>query len=462
MKYISKVLLLGVSLVTMGVVLPSCEQKKAFDLEQYESISLQISSFSMSTKQEGVDLSGYFFAIAHHNEGGEITNRRPLPYNLDLKEVSLSIQASSAATKLYVALDGGEYQEFKSGETKLDIPHTAQTMKIKVDLPSDASASATSLSSYVYTVHLKRYQYDPRTITWEKNPLTAGVRLSGTTSSGIVAYGKGHLFYDGTQGYQVSYTEAGKPTIAPLSLGGLPAGERVVTLEEGGGVVYALTDKGHLYKLSGTSWQSLGVDTEVTNLLAVLPSGREGIEPTLSLVVKGSTPTWASYTAGKLSVFQEPLPENFPAKGDYHKAFVSSRAMVGSHATLLATSYRAGKLYRTSWYFTPQSEAWMPIATEQVDGTALSGASYLMSEGLYYRLEATAKGLVVLTSEEGKSWTNGSEQALGTLDLSAISGRNILAWPTPANTISLLSGVDNTGVSSATLWIGTPLRNVAQ
>lgn len=470
MKYISKALLLGASLLTLGLVLPSCERKKAFDLEQYESVSLQISSFSMSTKQEGVDLSQYFFAISHGKEGGVITNRRPLPYNLDLKEVSLSVVAISPTTKLYVALDDGEYQAYKSGETKLDIPHTAESIRIKVDLPKSSREGAEILSSYIYTVHLTRYQYDPRTVSWEQGVASLGRMLPGITTSGVVPYGKGHLFYDDAsrQCYQVTYSEVGIPSLSPIALSGLPAAERITTLDAGAGIIYALTDQGRLYKLVGTMWQVLAVDKPVASLLAVLPSGREGVEPALFLLLDGDKPALASYVENKLSISSEALPEYFPTKGDYHKAFVSHKDAIGSYAYLLGTSYQDGKLYRTSWYITLTNSSatkggvWMPLSVEEVKSAPLTGASFLMSEDIYYRLEATATGLVVLTSEDAKSWVEGLEQALDNLDGEAIAGRNILAWTTPANTISLLSGVGNTGASSAALWIGTPLRNVAE
>lgn len=470
MKYISKALLLSASLLTLGLVLPSCDRQKVFDLEQYETVSLQISSFSMSTEQEGVDLSPYFFAISHSKDGGVITNRRPLPYNLDLEDVSLSIVASSPVTKLYVSLDGDEYQEYKSGETKLDIPHTAETIYIKVDLLNGAGAEAKSLSSYVYTVHLTRYQYDPRMVSWEQSGSALGAMLPGATSSGVVPYNEGHLFYDNAsqQCYQVTYSDAGVPNFSPLALSGLASGERITELDAGSGIVYALTDQGHLYKLVGATWQALGVDKSVASLLAVLPSGREGVEPTLFLLLDGDEPTLASYVGGKLSVSLEALPEHFPSKDDYHKAFVAHRDAIGYYAYLLGTSYEDGKLYRTSWYITltessvSKGGVWMPLAIQEVESDPLTGVSYLESEGIYYRLESTTSGFAVLTSEDTKSWVNGSEQALGNLDVKAVAGHNILAWTTPVNTISLLSGVGNTGSSSATLWIGTPLRNVAE
>ncbi len=464
MKYISKVLLLGVSLLVSGVVMPSCERKKEFDLEAYVAEPLQISSFSMSTSQEGVDLSGYFFAIAHYDDGGVITNSRPLPYNLDLTQVSLTIQASSALTKLYVALGDGEYQAYKSGETKLDIPHTVDKLRVKVELPSGSTTTDTSLASYIYTVQLTRYQYDPRTISWESATSPSGAMLPGSGTSGVVAYGDGHLFYDATTGqcYQVSYSEVGVPSITALSLGGIPTGEHITTLAEGDGVIYALTDQGDLYKLSANTWQALGLGREVESLLAVVPTGRTGVEPVLSLLLAGDTPTFASYVGGELTTYQEAVPEHFPRKGDYCRAFVSTKSYVGSSATMLATSYSNGKLYRTTWYFTAKSKGWMPVASQEVESAELSGTAFLVSEGIYYRLEATPTGLVVLASEDAKTWTDGEEQSLGDLDLTTLAGRNILAWSTSANTIALLSGVGNTGATSVALWLGTPLRNVTQ
>lgn len=467
MNYISKVILAS-GLLALSLATTSCNKSKDLQLQKVESVTLQLKGFTIKSSTDA-SLAGYFFSISNLSPQGVVANHQPLPYNTEIKDVTLEIATSNSAATVEVAIGTGSYEKWTS-TTKYTIPDKTDVF-VKLSLPNTEY-------SYTYKVQVNEYQYDPATIAWTQGGSFASSILSGATLPTVVPYGEQYLLVDGkpttTSFYTLSKTNttAVPPTFAlsALSLSGIPSGDYIVHTAQQDGYIYASTKAGGLYQLSGTTWQSIApAGTTVALLLGALPARSTGAEPTLALLIDetpsattGKSYSFASYNSGTLTKSKAIVPSDFPVQGDHIATFGNTKRYVGSSLILVATTYTddAQTTERSTWY-TTNGLSWINQASQSMTGDTLAWASVVYVGGVYYRLETNSKGLDVYMSSDALTWTKSSEVALGGLTATGFAQRSIVAWTdTASNTICLLSGVGKVGGSgSAILWQGIPKRD---
>lgn len=436
----------------------SCSKEKAYDIQEYANISLQLNSFGIS-HSENTALSTYFFAISNTEGSGSISNRVPLPYETELRDVTLPLSTNADAT-ITVAIGNNAPVEWKA-ESKWTIPaYTDLTIK----LTSKSNAAHT----YSYVVKLNQYRYNPESITWSQQ--------ANNSSSLLQTGGQGFAFATGT-GAAPILAEVGRADMLQLSASAmphttpamaLPNGRLVKRVVSSANSTYALDTMGQVYKLTGNSWVALAGATSVLDLLSVLSDDKLAllVTPNRATQVDTSLPAnrqalFATYSqANGISVGTNYAPESFPGlrASDRFTSFSKTASYEGASSFLVGTtpSSAANKSLRSTW-FTTDGLQWGERKSQELEVATPSAMSVFSLDYIYYRLESNASGLSVYYSSDALSWTKSGDVALQGLTASEWANANFVAWG-EGNNIYILRGA-TAGSTSAVLFKGEVLRN---
>lgn len=451
-------LILTISLSTAGLLLGSCSKEKAYDIQEYANISLQLNSFGIS-HSENTALSTYFFAISNTEGSGSISNRVPLPYETELRDVTLPLSTNADAT-ITVAIGNNAPVEWKA-ESKWTIPaYTDLTIK----LTSKSNAAHT----YSYVVKLNQYRYNPESITWSQQ--------ANNSSSLLQTDGQGFAFATGT-GAAPILAEVGRADMLQLSASdmpqttpamALPNGHLVKRVVSSANSTYALDTMGQVYELTGNSWVALAGATGVLDLLSVLSDDKLAllVTPNRATQVDTNLPAnrqalFATYSqANGVSVGTNYAPESFPGlrASDRFTSFSKTATYEGASSFLIGAtpSSVANKSLRSTW-FTTDGLQWGERKSQELEVATPSAMSVFSLDNIYYRFESNASGLSVYHSSDALSWTKSGDVALQGLTASEWANANFVAWG-EGNNIYILRGA-TAGSTSAVLFKGEVLRN---
>ncbi|MDY5857829.1 MAG: DUF6242 domain-containing protein, partial [Porphyromonas sp.] len=269
------------SLALAGLGTTSCTKTQSYELQEYKNIAAQLTSFGLKAESNEA-LAGFFFSIQHAETGGLITNSKPLPYNTELKDITLDLSLAQEAEVL-VAVGNASPEVWDSKKT--------YTIPVNTELHLTVKNKAFSDRSYSYTVKINQYSYDPETISWQSVLSGTTPQLTGTQPGYIFANEDGSAHYYVQQGSQAFYrlSTTAMPSLATFT--GLPAEAKIKRIVSSNAGTYALTNTGTLYHLEGTAWTALAGATGIYDLLGVLPAyGQYGaVQLALMVTPEGST-----------------------------------------------------------------------------------------------------------------------------------------------------------------------------
>lgn len=455
------------SLALAGLGTTSCTKTQSYELQEYKNIAAQLTSFGLKAESNEA-LAGFFFSIQHAETGGLITNSKPLPYNTELKDVTLDLSLAQEAEVL-VAVGDATPEAWDSKKT--------YTIPVNTELHLTVKNKAFSDRSYSYTVKINQYSYNPETISWQSILSGTTPQLTGTQPGYVFASENGSAHYYVQQGSQAFYrlSTTAMPSLATFT--GLPAEAKIKRIVSSNAGTYALTNTGTLHRLEGTAWTALAGATGIYDLLGVLPAYGQYGAVQLALMVTPERSTslnsnlaldkqalFAVYRNGNLEVSNNYVPSTFPGlkSGDQATSFAQTARYTGSMLELVAatTSTELGKSYRSTW-FTTNGTMWANLSSELIEATLPHAMSSFAVDGIYYRLETNATGLDLYYSSDRKSWTKSSEVALSGLDTEAMKGANFVAWAQDSY-IYILRGANTAGASAPSLLKGEILKSKTQ
>lgn len=421
---------LGVMLSIAVLSGTSCSKSKDYNLQDINSVGLQVSSFQLSSESDK-ELSQIFFSIEHKAGEGLITNKTPLGYGKSLTDVTLPISLLGGSGKITVAIGSAAPVEWTS-TTKFTIPDSERELTLYVS----QSVGGQSYS-YQYKVQIRQYTQDPESITWsqEASPFT----------SLLPAY---------------------------WSATGMPSGVSLKRVATHGNYTYALGTNGQIYELNGTLWSALAGASGVYELLGALPVSADPTEaPQLQLLVtpartatldatlpEGKQAYFASYTASTGIVQGIYAPKDFPGlrTGDFFNAFSSYVSKYVGGGLLLSAAVAdpstAGQSLRQTWFYTEDSHKWAKWHETVVEAALPQGVATVLVDDTYYRLESTGTEFQVYHSTDALSWTKSGAPALLNLG-SGLNQATLSAW-VDGQTIYVLA---NSGSPSAALYKGEVL-----
>lgn len=466
MSIVSKFTLIT-SLAVAGLATTSCTKQSSYELQDYKNIAAQITSFGIKAESNS-GLADFFFSIQHGSESGLITNSKPLPYNTELKDITLDLSLAQEAEVL-VAIGNATPEAWDSKKTYTIPANTELHLTVKNKLFSDRS--------YSYTVKINQYSYDPESISWQSLLNGTPAQLTGTLPGYTFTPAGSTESYYVQQGTQTFYRLSTTAVPTVVSFTGLPAGENIKRIASDASSVYALSTAGKLYQLQGTTWAALAGATGIYDLLGILPAYGQNTTPQLALMVTPSRSTnldtslaldkqalFAVYSAGKLEVSSNFVPSTFPGlkSGDHAVAFSQTARYTGSTLELVAatTSAELGKSYRSTW-FTTNGTMWASLSSELIEAQLPRAMSTLLIDGSYYRLESNAAGLDIYYSTDKKSWTKSSAIALQGLNIEDMKQANFIAWNKDSY-IYILRGANAANNASTSLLRGELLKSKTQ
>lgn len=451
-------LILTFSLSTAAILLGSCSKEKVYDIQEYANISLQLNSFGIS-HSENAALSSYFFAISNTEGTGSISNRVPLPYETELRDVTLPLSANGDVT-ITVAIGSDPPVEWKA-DTKWTIPaHSELTIKL--------TSKSNTAHTYSYIVKLNQYRYNPESISWSQQ--------ANNSSNLLQAGGQGFAFAT-TAGVAPILAEVGRTDMLQLSANAMPTPTAIMALPNGRLVkrvvssangTYALDTMGQLYKLESSSWSTLPSATGILDLLSVLSDDKLAllVTPSRGIQIDTSLPSgrqaiFATYSRGEgVTVGTNYAPEGFPAlrANDRFHSFSKTATYEGASSFLVGATPGSApnKSLRSTW-FTTDGLQWGERKSQELEEATPKAMSVFTLDNMYYRLESHTSGISVYYSTDALSWTKSGDIALQGLTPTEWANANFVAWG-EGNNIYILRGA-TAGSSSTVLFKGEVLRN---
>lgn len=460
-----------ISLLTLGLVgiaHSGCNKTKSADLQALQMTNLQISAFSLASTSDA-SLAKYGFSIDHNK--ALIENTLPLPYGTTLDGITLQITPSASnEVNVSIKLGSGEYQAWKSSET-YNLGTNTRELSIKV-VPN-ASASAGSGASHVYTVKLHQYSYDPETIRWEQlASLTPPMAGASDYMYGFPLYGSDGgattTSYIGasssTASVLSSYLEGiTSGALSTLSPSGIVSGRHIVHIEQNRQYIYALDNAGTVYSLSGTSWTPI-TGLSASALLGVFTPRNSSSTPTLALVsTDGHFATYNVTEGYKVSTTR--VPSDFPAghsmQGVFRKSFPSYATHEGGKLHLVSVTRSSAEALRSTWYTTNGTD-WVQIDDTVEFDRNITSAGFTQLDGLLYHIQTTAQGLEIYTSaDNGATWKLNGDVALPS-DATSFISAPIAVWSRSTGDLYIYRGASTTLAGNTSLWVGKLQKSVTQ
>lgn len=440
MKYITKsVLCVGVILSGLSGV--SCSKSQDASLYAYEASSLNLNSFSLSSAKNSA-LNSVFFSIKNAKEGGVIANAQPLPYGVALEDITISLGLVTPSVQVEIAFGDEAYKTW-SATSKYTIPEGTQIIKLKLSNLGE---------SYIYTVNLNIYKYNPETIDWSSLALAPSLR--GSQGELVpIALASETLLYDVSAYKYYTWNESASSLESRTPIAGLAQGESLVRIEQSSSWVVALSSTGKLYQLNqdDSRWEELQVHLgqagRVVALLGILPNSSESVA--LIVETSGGEKAFAAYEGNTLKVSPQAIPSDFPWQTQSYKAFGAKRTYEGGSLRLLVTELLgSGAGQKHSSWLTTDALRWVRLSSSEESEGAV-GVSYLYSGDLYYRLCSASEGLQIFTSTDATSWTKNGSVAYQGLTQSELANRSLSVWQSAdGRLINIFAGANATGLAS--------------
>ncbi len=428
-KRIASQTLLITTLSLASLTVTSCNKSVDYDLQKINSVSAHIFTFGLQAK-DNEGLSKYVFSIDNSKAIGNITNVKPLPYGIQLKDVSIPI---SVAPQSKVIIEGITAQaiEWKK-EDKYQLP-TNKVITLTV------TNTENEAYNYTYKLLIKQYTYEPETISWSKHAISPNENLllnQGYTFQ-HPENGKWYLYVKNTPNVYELF-----PQTAPqlVEFTGLSAGESIKRIISDHTSVYALTQKGQVYQLRNMQWIALNGANNVYDLLGILPSFREGKTNSLVLLIssqesiaQGSKTRlqFGVYNGKHITISNQPVPNDFPGRRDSDISFAINKTAEYEGTSILLSAVTSSDLpnksYRTSW-FTSDGLSWGRRQTELLDVPQPISTNFIHIKDTYYRLETLSTGLTIYHSKDLINWMKSKDVAFTGLDQNKIKDQRCISW----------------------------------
>lgn len=442
-------LLLGAGLST------SCNKQSSTSLEDVQVLDNQITGFSLLTNDSLLkeSLPKTAFTI-RNSQTGAITNPQALPYRTDDYQIRLNIQTAAQGVHVDVITSDGKTTRWTSNTQTFSSAQLYHGIQLRVSRGSGNSSAEGA--SYTYRVTFKRYAADPHTFAWSVGSISGAPSFASIIGSEQATSGATTVYYRDHSGADAASTFASADGAwSPLALTGIPAGERLVSIFQHGGVSYATTSAHKLYRGTNGAFSPISLPAGSPAPVSVLA----GLGTELYLVAQSSTGdnVFARYdlSSGKVTTQGHRPQEDFPITGGI-PYLGSPVAYQGSLLHLAGGRTATGQVASTLWATTNGTD-WLVVNGELASATDALHQTIAQTDRSQrlYRFATTAKGLAFwLSRDGGRVWEEARSTAFVGLTPADFASYPVFAWPSAdGTTIYLLRGTKSAS-ETPTLYVG--------